>query len=430
METAQSWYEDFTTDDLNTKFEALKDFLNLILRSSGCIVQLSRHDVTNTENAKDTVNELQRMFARQKYHEFPMMYTPVASNNKEWKNYPSNALDFISSIILIAGQTGILYEDDDQFIELLLEWLGAMSTSNVRALRYVSTVFGLNMQNVLCKLSVNLSTFIDKFIRQLRKENDTLRALIEKKGNRQAKRQVESANERIRVIENNVEMYKKQKKIVDNIINDFFNTLFVHRYRDVAPEIRLKCVDYLGEWMDIYPEIDKGYLEEDDNIKITSLIFLDNEDQIYPTGSKLNPGKFMKELAKFVSRVEKDLLNAVGVVVDIKEQTKKPLKQLKLTDLQNKPKKRKLINNSEGESESESDQGGEDENDPIENSDDEVEGVQDEGAFSEDIDENMEFSDVDGDDIESDSLDSGKFKRQKTNASAHGSLASSFPFTQ
>lgn len=1030
METAQSWYEDFTTDDLNTKFEALKDFLNLILRSSGCIVQLSRHDVTNTENAKDTVNELQRMFARQKYHEFPMMYTPVASNNKEWKNYPSNALDFISSIILIAGQTGILYEDDDQFIELLLEWLGAMSTSNVRALRYVSTVFGLDMQNVLCKLSVNLSTFIDKFIRQLRKENDTLRALIEKKGNRQAKRQVESANERIRVIENNVEMYKKQKKIVDNIINDFFNTLFVHRYRDVAPEIRLKCVDYLGEWMDIYPEMflessflrylgwlltdqeasirseifkvltklykrrvtvsalrqftsyfkhklieiviyetdfnarlnclqlmneisDKGYLEEDDNIKITSLIFLDNEDQIYPTGSKLNPGKFMKELAKFVSRVEKvmtleilehdeitleelsnklpfdlqivvsfntllkvikdsfeyysinyakkghkqreenskiekmnivfqyiyqlrryngnnenfelllnyitydftafdvptgvlatleldpklqllllqligaasiiysspdnqfykvliphtrlkkedndglfflskfytkisdicyyfhddiakintiihtsikliqsknaglhalkdtmvqlfryfsvinfplaridkkdteyfesatyqyielfkacnidefdlvpqvdsvltestinlnnkieskegileatnklyillhcdfisnkvikelaritpkyirslhsaiatapsefdidtsdvtslscvleivrkftnvslyrivthklddsafifdtindvqkhlshsvsfnlpllqlqmltttylenaltitafkseygsgsellhkfisrssvvnilklicireyqyaelmgqedqlerdekedinfssykvniteeeeeeeevkkyhylyllcelasklllvckleiipeaeenkkvmdrisknsgvlgtqfqDLLNAVGVVVDIKEQTKKPLKQLKLTDLQNKPKKRKLINNSEGESESESDQGGEDENDPIENSDDEVEGVQDEGAFSEDIDENMEFSDVDGDDIESDSLDSGKFKRQKTNASAHGSLASSFPFTQ
>jgi cohesin complex subunit SA-1/2 len=384
---AQSWFDDFITMDLNTKFDALKDFLNFILRSSGCIVQLSRHDVTNTDNAKETINEIQTLFARQKYHEFPMMYTPIG-NNKEWKDYPNNALAFISSIIVIAGESGVLYEEDDQFIELLLEWIGAMSTSNIRALRYVSTVFGLNIQSVLCKLSINISKFIDKFLRQLKRENESLKSLVDNKkvSNRQLTRQVDSANERIKVIENNVEMYKKQKKLIDNYITDFFNTLFVHRYRDVASEIRLKCVYYLGEWMEQYPEmffestylrylgwlltdqdsnirsevfkvliklykqsntvaalrqftsyfkhklieiviyetdfnarynclqllneiIDKGYLDNDDNIQLTSLIFIDNEDLIYPSqGSKLNPVKFMKEIAKFISKVENNLV--------------------------------------------------------------------------------------------------------------------------
>lgn len=380
---AQSWIDDFVALDMNTKFDALKDFLNFILRCSGCIVQFNRHDVTNTESAKDTVNELQTLFARQKYHEFPMMYAP-AGGNKDWKEFPDNAVAFISQIIVIAGETGSLYEEEDQFVELLLEWISAMSTSNIRALRYVSTLFGLTIQSVLCKLSVNISKFIDKFLRQLKKENDSLKSLVEnpKSSNRQLKRQVDSANERIKVIEDNLEMYKKQKKSIDGYITDFFNTLFVHRYRDTAPEIRSKCVNYLGEWMEDYPElffestylrylgwlltdqdstirsevfkvliklykkrstvtalrqftsyfknklieiviyetdfsarlnclqllneiIEKGYLNDDDIICLTSLIFVDDEDLIYPfQGSKLNPGKFMKELAIFVSKVE------------------------------------------------------------------------------------------------------------------------------
>lgn len=379
---AQSWIDDFTTEDLNTKFDALKDFINFVLRCSGCIVQLNRHDVTNTENAKETINEIQSLFARQKYHEFPMMYAPV--NNKDWKEFPDNAISFISQIIVIAGETGILYEENGEFIELLLEWISAMSTSNIRALRYVSTLFGLTIQSVLCKFSVNISKFIDKFLRQLKKENESLKALVENKSNsnRQLKRQVDSSNDRIKVIEDNLEMYKKQKKEVDSYISDFFNALFVHRYRDVASEIRLKCVNYLGNWMEEYPEmffesaylryfgwlltdqdsnircevfkvliklykkrstvaalrqftlyfknklieiviyetdfnarshclqvlieiIEKGYLSDDDIIQITSLIFIDDEDLIYPfQGSKLNPTRFFKEIAQFISKVE------------------------------------------------------------------------------------------------------------------------------
>ena len=149
---AQSWFDDFITNDLNIKFDALKDLLNFILRSAGCIVQLSRHDVTNSETAKDTVSEIQTSFARQKYHEFPMLYAPVNKGKKaniDWKEFPINALSFISSIILIASESGILYEEDNELIELLLEWIGSMSTSNIRALRYVSTIFGLNIQSVL-----------------------------------------------------------------------------------------------------------------------------------------------------------------------------------------------------------------------------------------------------------------------------------------
>lgn len=379
---AQSWFDDFISTNMNTKFDALKDFLNFVLRSSGCIAQLSRHDVINTDNAKETIDEIQTLFARQKYHEFPMLYTKVGKN-KDWKDFPNNALAFVSSIVIIASESGELYEDDDQFLQLLLEWISAMSTSNIRALRYTATIFGLTIQSVLCKLSVNLTTFIDKFSRQLKRENETLQNLLNSKTNkRNLEKQVESVSERIKVIENNVEMYKTQKQIVDNLISDFFNTLFVHRYRDVASDIRLKCVVSLGEWMEEYPEmffessylrylgwmltdqdsniraevfkvliklykkritvaalrqftsyfkqklieiiiyetdfnarfnclqlvneiVEKGYLEDDDHIKLTSLIFVDREDIVYPSSnSKLNAPKFYKEIVKMIEKVE------------------------------------------------------------------------------------------------------------------------------
>ncbi|TID14883.1 hypothetical protein CANINC_004554 [Pichia inconspicua] len=384
---AHSWFDDFISTNMNTKFDALKDFLNFILRSSGCIAQLSRHDVINTDNAKETVDEIQTLFARQKYHEFPMLYTKVGKNN-DWKDYPNNALAFVSSIVIIASESGVLYEDDDQFLQLLLEWISAMSTSNIRALRYTSTLFGLTIQSVLCKLSVNLTTYIDKFSRQLKRENETLQNLLNSNGNkRNLQRQVEAVSERIKVIENNVETYKTQKQIVDNLIGDFFNTLFVHRYRDVASDIRLKCVIALGEWMEEYPEmffessylrylgwlltdqdsniraevfkvlvklykkritvtalrqftsyfkqklieiiiyetdfnarynclqlvneiVKKGYLEDDDHIKLTSLIFVDSEDIVYPsTGSKSNAPKFFKEIVKMIEQVESAQVN-------------------------------------------------------------------------------------------------------------------------
>lgn len=379
---AQTWFDDFISTNMNTKFDALKDFLNFILRSSGCIAQLSRHDVINTDSAKETVDAIQNQFARQKYHEFPMLYTRIG-NNKDWKEYPNNALVFVSSIIVISSESGVLYQDDDQLLQLLLEWISAMSTSNIRPLRYTASTFGLTIQSVLCKLSVNITTFIDKFLRQLKRENESLQRLIDNKGSkRNLQRQVESASDRIKIIENNVELYKNQKQIVDDLISDFFNTLFVHRYRDVAHEIRLKCVVSLGEWMEEYPEmffessylrylgwlltdqdsnvrsevfkvliklykrritvaalrqftsyfkqklieiiiyetdfnarynclqlvneiIEKGYLEDDDHIKLTSLIFVDNEDLVYPaTGSKSNAPKFFKEISRMIEKVE------------------------------------------------------------------------------------------------------------------------------
>jgi len=42
---------------------------------------------------------------------------------------------------------------------------------------------------------------------------------------------------------------------LDEMIKEWFNTVFLHRYRDVDPKIRVDCVTYLSEWITTYSEL-------------------------------------------------------------------------------------------------------------------------------------------------------------------------------
>lgn len=45
----------------------------------------------------------------------------------------------------------------------------------------------------------------------------------------------------------------ERRETCENAIRDFFDTVFVHRYRDVDPRIRTECVEALGNWMILLP---------------------------------------------------------------------------------------------------------------------------------------------------------------------------------
>ncbi|GMM28038.1 Irr1 protein [Martiniozyma asiatica (nom. inval.)] len=252
-ELAQIWLDEFLNDDLETKFNALKDFLNLLLRCAGCVLQLTRNDVENSDSARDTISDVQDAFQRQKYHEMPLLYPPVGANSKDWKQFPTNVNDFFHKIVELAGERGALY--DDEFSNLLLEWIGAMSCSNIRALRYVATFFGLRMQTEVCILIVSVSDLINKSEKQLKEENNQLEKIVNQSSHsKRSAKKVETMGERIKQIEANVQNFRAKKDTLGEIITDFFNTLFFHRYRDVCADIRHDCILHLGEWMTLYPE--------------------------------------------------------------------------------------------------------------------------------------------------------------------------------
>jgi cohesin complex subunit SA-1/2 len=54
--------------------------------------------------------------------------------------------------------------------------------------------------------------------------------------------------ERLAAIQKNLDEAEQNRKICEEQINDFFQTVFVHRYRDVDPKIRTECVEALGTW--------------------------------------------------------------------------------------------------------------------------------------------------------------------------------------
>ncbi|OWB70511.1 hypothetical protein B5S31_g189 [[Candida] boidinii] len=383
---ATEWLEEFQ----ESKYGALKDLINFLLRCCGCVTQLNEHDVSNLEVAKETIAEVQGLFAQQNVHEYPFN---LANNNKnpEWKDFRKRALEFVDQIILIANETSVLYSEDE-LVETLLTWFSAISTSNLRPLRYVSTMFCLVLETSLCDIVAKLTSALDRYNRQLSNEKKNLENLKsdENRVKRGAASKILNSEKKANQIETNIETYKEQKILVDSFLRDIFNSTYAHRYRDIDPILRQECINRLSMWISKYPEfffesvyiryfgwlltdqqasvrlevvknltklyqkermitalrqftshfktklieiviyetnfqvklqtlsllieIEKhGFLEDDETLAISSLIFLDDEDKLFPisTTSSINVlsanfSKFKSELVKFISISEKE----------------------------------------------------------------------------------------------------------------------------
>lgn len=250
---AQAWIEDFAQEDLDSKFNALKDLINLILRLAGCTILLSKDDVQSTDSAKDTIMDLQRSFSQLKMHEFPLLNPPVGKLASEWVNFQKNVGLFFECLIDLANQRGILYEGE--FMELIIEWLSVISTSNVRSLRIVATFACLRMENKLCSIIVQNIDFVNKTEKQLLEENKQLEKLIGGNVTKKVQSKIDVVNKRIKQIELNLENFKSKKDNLKDTILEIFQTIFIHRYRDVCGDIRFDCIKHLGIWMQTFPEM-------------------------------------------------------------------------------------------------------------------------------------------------------------------------------
>jgi cohesin complex subunit SA-1/2 len=52
-----------------------------------------------------------------------------------------------------------------------------------------------------------------------------------------------------------VQDLQNKKKRLDRLINDLFDGVFVHRYRDSDPLIRADCIQSFGNWIISYPDL-------------------------------------------------------------------------------------------------------------------------------------------------------------------------------
>lgn len=184
------------------------------------------------DSAVETLSQIQEAFKSDALADYCLV-----SKKAAFSMFRSNLIKFCQDIIHKAAEQGILYENS-QFMEDLKIWITSLSSSNLRSFRHTSTLIWLAIMEKLCELHVaatHVSSINQKIIE---KENSKTRPNVA----------------RIEQAESSVSLANSKKEFIEGTMSDIFETVFVHRYRDVDFKIRVECMKSLGTWMLMLPE--------------------------------------------------------------------------------------------------------------------------------------------------------------------------------
>lgn len=144
-------------------------------------------------------------------------------------------------------ETKTLYTDE-ALLDNIHRWVASMTSSSLRPFRHTAVAVALALMTGLVEAARKLDVRVTKLTQQYeaeqskaaRSRNKQLLATL-----KQTMDEARSLNEKCR-----------------DRITDFFDTVFLHRYRDVDPRIRTDCVEALGSWVIEFPGMfrDPGYL--------------------------------------------------------------------------------------------------------------------------------------------------------------------------
>ncbi|KAM7331766.1 hypothetical protein ACRRTK_008474 [Alexandromys fortis] len=152
---------------------------------------------------------------------------PLTAPGPSWKKFQGSFCEFVKTLVYQC-QYGLLYDGFpmDDLISLLI----GLSDSQVRAFRHTSTL--------AVRVALQLS---------LHKENNQRQYEAERnKGPEQR------ALERLESLLEKQKEFQENQEEIEGMMNAIFRGIFVHRYRDVLPEIRAICIEEIGYWMQSY----------------------------------------------------------------------------------------------------------------------------------------------------------------------------------
>jgi cohesin complex subunit SA-1/2 len=141
--------------------------------------------------------------------------------------------------MLTIAKSNVLYENT-VVMEVITSWISVMSATPNRPFRHTATVAALTIVSALCEVGRDLADVNSKLMRQVEGE----------------KKKSRGANKaRIAEMEKNVKQNTQKEQILKDQLDLWFDAVFVHRYRDVDHHIRLDCMQALGDWIFIYPDV-------------------------------------------------------------------------------------------------------------------------------------------------------------------------------
>lgn len=161
---------------------------------------------------------------------------PLISKAKSTKSFRDLLVGFFRSLVTVLHETDVLYKDST-LMENIARWVASMSSSTLRPFRHTATTVALAMEAALVEVARKLDDRITKMTQQVDTEKG-------RKGKNK---------ERLAVIQKTLDEAEQNRQLCQEQVTDFFETVFVHRYRDIDAKIRTECVEALGTWIWFLP---------------------------------------------------------------------------------------------------------------------------------------------------------------------------------
>ena len=144
---------------------------------------------------------------------------------------------FFIVLVQTVTQSGLMYDNTD-LLENIAVWVGALTSSGNRPFRHTATVAALAITTALASTASDIVENTAKKIRQSESEAKKSRA----------------NKARVSAVNQEVEEFNQKLEVIDAALGDWFSLVYVHRYRDVDPKIRVDCVVALADWIITYPD--------------------------------------------------------------------------------------------------------------------------------------------------------------------------------
>ncbi|MFH4976876.1 hypothetical protein AB6A40_003585 [Gnathostoma spinigerum] len=162
---------------------------------------------------------------------------PLIMPGPQWKRFKQNFADFVT---LLVNKCKASYVFDQRLMDSVIQLLTGLADSQVRAFRHTATFAAMKLSSALVDIALELVALKDKNNKQVETEKTKLKA--------------RGANDRLVLLINKKAEIDEKMEDVREMLQYIFKTVFVHRYRDVVPDIRSICINELGQWMQVYPQ--------------------------------------------------------------------------------------------------------------------------------------------------------------------------------
>lgn len=230
QEIVRGWCDVFADNES----DALVEIINFVLRAAGCVGKVTSQDVEDPDAVTSKIMDLQDEFQASNPTDYPLM----AAKGKTARTVKDGVTAFLDVLIKSTAQTGQLFEGPE-LMENIQVWFSTMSTAANRPFRHTATVVSLTVVTVLSEVCRDVANEAAKDVRQA--ETERKKSAANKK--------------RVKEIEQKAEAARHRQDFLEGMLKDWFDTVFVHRYKDIDASIRRECAAALGDWIVTMPGV-------------------------------------------------------------------------------------------------------------------------------------------------------------------------------